>query len=270
MFSALLLMASLPIEPGPVDLSPDGYLYQATFCLDHTLRGPVRPFVPQPGDIYLSTENAWTFARIGHRAVGSGAPQHSGILFALPDGQMALLEAGPQNTQTIRVLDLIPQLTMYNSYERVWIRQRSVPLTPAQAHRLTVFAMAVKDKPFAVIRLGLEGGPFRSKGPIRTVFVGRPYAAKFDPENPEPGLRRSYYCSELVAEALVAACAFDPKTSRPPSVYPRELFFGTSNNPYLRCHMDMSEWCPPARWTHCPGSEAILRPRPWLDGDTSR
>src|SRR5262249_34452734 len=148
------------------------FLYQPSFCMDHLLRGPVRVYDPQPGDIYLSTEDAWFFARIGHRFVGSGAPHHSGIIFRRSNGQMALLEGGPQNTQHLRARDLLPQLTMYSSYERVWIRQRRVHLTPEQSRRLTAFAEAVDGKPFATVRMALEGGPFRSRGPIRTAFLG--------------------------------------------------------------------------------------------------
>lgn len=266
-----LLLASIP--PGPLPLEPlplASYLYQPTFDLDHILRGPAHPYLPQPGDIYLSTEDDWFMARLGHKVVGSGAPHHSGIIFALPDGRLALLEGGPQNTLFIRILDLMPQLTMYASYERVWIRQRCVPLTEEQSRRLTAFALAVADKPFEVVRMVMEAGPFRAKGPIRTALFGRPKAACFDPDHPEPSLKRSYFCSELVTEALVAACLFDPKTSRPSSTYPRELFFGSSTIPYLNKHLDLSEWFPPARWTPCPGSEPVLRPMPWIDGDTTK
>jgi hypothetical protein len=232
------------------------------------VREPARPYVPQPGDIYLSTENGWMLAKLGHRVVGSGAPQHSGIVFALQNGQLALLEGGPENTMHVRILDLIPTLTKYATYERVWIRQRCVPLTEEQSRRLTAFALATANRRFAAVRMVLEAGPFRSKGVLRTPLFGRPYAAHFDPDNPEPSLRFSYYCSELVTEALVAACLLDPETARPPSMFPRELFFGTSEIPYLRKHLDMSEWFAPARFTSCPGTEPSFRPRPWIDRDT--
>src|SRR5437016_1740792 len=95
----VLLLAGLSIAPSLEDPAPlASFLYQPTFALDHNLYGPPRPYIPQPGDIYLSTEDAWLLARIGHKVVGSGAPHHSGVIFAMPDGQMALLEGGPQNT----------------------------------------------------------------------------------------------------------------------------------------------------------------------------
>jgi hypothetical protein len=261
---AFLLLASLPGDP--LELPAGGYLYQPAFCIDYELRGPVCPYIPQPGDIYLATED-WFLARFGHKVVHSGAPHHSGIVFARPDGRLALLEGGPESTLHIRLLDLIPQLTKYFATRRVWIRPRRVPLTAEQSRRLTAFALAVADRHFAAVRMVLEAGPFRKKGPLRTPLVGRPHAACFDPDNPEPGLRRKYYCSELVVEACVAACLLDAETTRPMATYPRELFFGSSRIPYLRNHLDMSEWCPPARWTPCPGTEPELLRRPWIDGD---
>jgi hypothetical protein len=253
------------VEPAPAPL----FLYQPCFCIDYELRLPVRPYVPQPGDIVLTTEE-WFLARIGHKLSFSGAPHHSSIVFALPDGRWGLLEGGPENTLYVRILDFIPQITFYATRERVWVRQRRVPLTKEQSDRLTAFALAVADKEFASVRMALEVGPFKSKGPLRTPFIGRPYAATFDPNVPGSGLRSRYYCSELVSEACVAACLLDPVTTRPPSMYPRELFFGASNVRWINRHLDMSEWCPPARFTTCPGHEPNLPHRPWIDGDGCR
>jgi hypothetical protein len=124
---------------------------------------------------------------------------------------------------------------------------------------LTAFAQAADGKPFAVVRMFGQLTPFRSRGPLRTEHLGGPR-----------GDRVSYFCSELVAEACVAAGLLDPETARPSATYPRDLFFGHSHNRYLACHLDLSEWDPPARWTPCPGNESALpRPRPWLDADSN-
>jgi hypothetical protein len=246
---------------------PDGYLYQPTFCIDHKFRYPARPYLPQPGDIYLSTEDQWMLARVGHKVARSGAPHHSGVVFQRPDGRMALLEGGPENTLYIRALDLIPTLRKYYTYERVWIRQRKIPLTCEQSRRLTTFAMAHADTSFGVVRMVMEGGPFRKKGYIRSRFIGRPDSANFDPNDPLASKTHRYYCSELATEALVAAQLLDPVTTRPPSMYPRELYMGTSDIPYVRRHLDMTAWLPPSRWTAFPGTEPALRELPWIDGD---
>jgi hypothetical protein len=229
---------------------------------------PARPYLPQPGDIFLSTDQRLV-AKFAHLLVKSGAPHHSGIVFALPDGSPALLEGGPNGTRFIRVLNLPRQLESYYPDNRVWIRQRSVPLTAEQSARLTVFALTAADRPFAEIRMFSQANPaLRAKGPIRTRLFGRPHAGNFDPTDPEPAMRRKYYCSELVTEACVAACLLPPDTTRPTSMYPRELFFGTSRIPYIRDNLDMSDWLPPSRWTICAGVGPVLRQLPFIEGDT--
>jgi hypothetical protein len=251
----------------PADPAGVGYLYEPAYVLDYALRGSPRPYAPQPGDIYLASED-WFIARAGHLLVHSGAPQHSGIVFALPDGRPALLEGGPDNTRFIRVLDLGPQIAHYAETKRVWIRRRCAPLTPEQSRRLTAFALTAANRPFASVRMVMENSALRSKGFFRSRFVGKPHAATFDPDVPGSGMRARYYCSELVSEACVAAGLFDPVTTRPPSIYPRELFFGSSRIPYVRRHLDMGGWEPPARWVAEPGYGPRTRARPFIDGDT--
>jgi hypothetical protein len=93
-------------------------------------------------------------------------------------------------------------------------------------------------------KLAFQLTPLRTRGPLRTRFVGKP-------RGPD---RDGYYCSELVVEACVYAGLMDARTARPSATYPRDLFFSSSKNPYLNRHlgaMDCS-WDPPARWTGCP------------------
>jgi hypothetical protein len=225
--------------------------------MDYELREPAVEYIPQPGDIFLCTgREMW--AKLGHWAAWTGAPQHSGIVFAWPDGHMGLLEGGPNNTLHCRALELIPQLQGYAAHERVWIRQRLVPLTAEQSAALRAFALQNDGKHFAFFRMVGQLTPLRSRGPWRTSCMGGPHGDRF-----------SYFCSELATEACVAAGLLDPCTTRPAAMYPRDLFFGCSRNRYLHQHLDMSAWAPPARWTLCPGTEANDMHRfPRLDGDT--
>lgn len=250
-------------EPFPADVS---YLYEPAFCMDHCLRHPVRPYMPQPGDIFLASDHEW-WAKWGHWLACTGAPQHSGIVVALPDGRLALLEAGPHNETYVEVADLIPRLVSYAVKERVWIRQRCEPLTEDQSRRLTAFALAIDGKPFDVAQLVAQITPFRCRGPLRTAYMGKAYAVNFFPECPDQGLRKKYFCSEAVTEACVAAGLLDPETTRPGATYPRDLFFGHSRNLFINQHLDMSGWLPPSRWTLCPGTEPYIKPAPFLDGD---
>jgi hypothetical protein len=241
---AILSLASLSwfaTNEGESAGCPSSFLYQPAFCIDEVLREPARPYCPQPGDIFLATD-ASLGARLGHRLAFTGPPQHSGIIFAQRDGSIALLEAGPHNTLRIRAKDVLPHLASYACIAKVYIRQRCSPLSCEQSDRLTCFALAQDGKPFALIRLGGQLTPLRSRGPLRTFFVGGPH-----------GDRRNYFCSELVMEACVAAGLLDPARTRPAATYPRDIFFGDSLNPFLHQNLDInSQWQPPARWTDNP------------------
>jgi hypothetical protein len=233
---SFLSLAAAPVEIG----EPCGsFLYQPAFCVDKVCRRPAEPYCPQPGDIMLRLEYRLV-ARIPHYLAGAFDPNGSAIVFARPDGTPAILEAGPNDTLRVRTLDVLPHLKEYtDKNENVWIRRRCVPLTPEQSCRLTEFALRQDGKRFALLRMVGQLTPFRTRGPIRTCFVGKPH-----------GERRNYFCSELVLEACVAAGLLDPERTRPSASYPHELFFGRSYNPFIDYHLDINDgWYPPARWT---------------------
>jgi hypothetical protein len=214
------------------------FLYQPACAIDEELRGPAAAYSPQPGDIYLSTDNA-LIAIGGHRLAFSGPPHHSGIVFARPDGTMAILEAGPFNGLWVETIDFAYDLGEHERRgEKVWIRRRNTPLTPAQSAKLTEWALAQDGKRFAMFRLLGQITIFRSRGPLRTEYLGGPH-----------GERDSYFCSELVLESCLHAGLLDPETTRPAATYPRDLFFDASVNPYLNEHPPLvHDWHPPARW----------------------
>jgi hypothetical protein len=222
---------------------PDGsYLNQPAFCLDDVVRPPAVPYQPQPGDILLSTDPLW-IARIGHRAALSGPPHHSGIVFARPDGlPPAILESGPHNTLRVRITEAVEAMASYEQIGLVFVRRRSAPLTEEQSALLTRFALAQDGKRFASVRVAAQVTPLRSRGPLRTEFMGGPH-----------GERDSYFCSELVLEACLAAGLLDPARTRPAATYPRDLFFGDSPNRFLHQNLQINDfWEPPARWASRP------------------
>jgi hypothetical protein len=231
------------IAPGAAGFNPAartacGYLCQPAYSLDEELRGPAHSYFPQAGDIFLATDQSF-WMRAGHWLAGGKGVHHSGLLFMRSDGRPALIEAGPFNKVQVEILD--PSEHMHHhaqSGDRVWIRQRSVPLTPEQSASLTAFAEAQEGKPFACVRLVAQITPFRTRGSLRTAYLGGPH-----------GERDCYFCSELVLESCVAAGLLDPATTRPSATYPRDLFFGHSSNPYLDKHLPLERWwLPPARW----------------------
>jgi hypothetical protein len=215
------------------------YLWQPAYKEDELLRGPTRPYVPQPGDIVMSADTS-IFWLVMHNLAGTSNPTHSMIVFALPDGGTAILEGGPHDTLKCRVLETLPHMLTYENEGRVWVRRRACPLTPEQSARLTEFALAVDKRDFAVGRLAGQLTPFRSRGPIRTAFTGKPRGLERD----------NYFCSELVCEACVYAGLLDPRTTRPAATYPRDIFMDRSLNPWLNKHLKLAPaWDPPARWT---------------------
>src|SRR6516165_7050521 len=125
---ALLAFAGLAGATDPVDCS--SYLYQPAFCIDDELRGPAESYLPQPGDLMLRLDNSW-FWRITHYLALAFDQNGSGIVFARPDGTLAVLEAGPHDSLWVATPDLLPHLESYAAAGKVWIRKRRVPLTAA-------------------------------------------------------------------------------------------------------------------------------------------
>ena len=237
------MIVGLPTDP------VGSYLYEPAYSVDRVLRGTPRPYVPQPGDVMLATNNKIR-PKIGHDLALAFEPHHSAIVLARPDGSPALLEAGPFDTLWIHVMDLLPHLQRYSEIGPVWIRKRKTPLTVEQSERLTAFCMRQDGKRFAIQRLGLQLTPFRPRGPLRTAFVGKPH-----------GDRRTYYCAELVMESCIAAGLVDPETARPSATYPHDLFFDKSFNPYINRHLPLAcDWEPPARWLGCREGEVPAEP----------
>ena len=149
----------------PKTIKDFGFLYEPAFKLDYELSGPVRPYQPQPADMFMSTDKM-AIIQWGHKVCGANAPHHSGIIIRKPDGQYCTLEAGPHNCLTVKVLDLTFSLSSYQAKgNSVWIRRRSVPLTPDQADKLAAFAMAQDGKRFALGRMLAQLTPLRSRQP---------------------------------------------------------------------------------------------------------
>jgi hypothetical protein len=236
---------SVPVEmlPAAPAIPPAGgsFLAVPRYEIDEEVCGPFAEYCPQPGDIMLATDTS-VFWKVMHNLAGTGHPTHSGIVFRRPDGTMAILEGGPQDTLLCRTVDWLPNLRQYEQKGRAWVRRRAVPLTAEESCRLTTFALENDGKIFALARLGVQLTPFRTRGPVKTTFVGKPH-----------GDRYSYFCSELVCEACVAAGLLDAQTTRPTATYPRDLFLDRSLNPHLNRHLKLAPaWDPPARWVSWP------------------
>ncbi len=224
-----------------VDFHEGSYLYQPAYCIDNVLRGPAAYYLPQPGDILLATDRDF-FWKITHDLALAFEPHNSAIFVATSDGSLAILEAGPNDTRWVHVLEALPHMREYAAKGPVWVRKRRTPLTAEQSARLTEFALKQDGKRFALARLGAQLTPLRSRGPLRTYVLGKPRSD-----------RSNYFCSELVAEACVYAGLIDGTMARPAATYPHDLFFDQSFNLYINRHYHLADsWYPPARWCPCP------------------
>jgi len=227
------------------------YLYQPAYKLDRELRGPVHRYCPQAGDMLFGASDKLTSV-LGFALAGSWYPNHNAIVVPRPDGSLAVLEAGlhGQLRKGMVIVDLMETLQTYDQGGRIWIRARKTPLTREQTARLCEFASNVEGRPTSFIKLYGQITPFRSRGPVRTAFLGHS-----DPD------KKGFYCSELVVEACCYAGLIDTDTARPSATYPRDIFFDHSTNMFVnRSLKDMAcGWEPPARWTPCPKTAGEFR-----------
>ena len=219
--------------------APFGYLYQPAYSLDAQPRLPAEAYSPQPGDLLLPN-NPSLFATISYFLAGSGRPSHSAVVFALPDGSPAVLEAWATKGAVVAVTPLQTWLVGYKG--KIWCRRRKTAISEEQSSRLTEFALLNDKKSYAFLRVVAQVTPFRHRGYFRSTYIGRPH-----------GIRKTYYCSEIVLEAMVYAGLLDPETTRPTATYPRDMFFDRSHIPYIDRHLGLAcEWHVPALWTRCP------------------
>jgi hypothetical protein len=192
--------------------------------------GPREVYVPCAGDLIFFTYRS-AFWRTMYALAHTGPPFHVGMVVRLPDGHMAILEAGPGDTYQVFILDLVPRL--YGHDGPIWVRRLRVPLTPEQSDCLTQFALDQAGKRLAVVRLVLGITPLRSHGWLHARIFGR---ACID--------RCAWYCSELAVAAAAHAGLIDPHRFRPNTIYPRDLFLDKPNEFLLL-------WEEPRRWTPC-------------------
>ncbi len=227
-------LISDPIEP-----SRFGYLDQPAYSIDKVRRPPSAPYEPQPGDILLYSDANLAWKAL-YAMAGSGSPGHSGLVVRMANGELGVLEAGYNDTLWTRITPVQRRVNEYKGH--IWVRQRHHAITQEQSDALTYFACAADGHRYSLIRLIGQLTPFRSRGPLRTYWMGRSH-----------GPRDRYICSEAVLEALVFAGLLDAETTRPAATYPMDLFYDKSRNLYLNKHFHLApDWEVPALWSREP------------------
>ncbi len=189
-------------------------------------------YVPQAGDLVFFRDDIF-FWKLTYRMAFTGPPYHVAVVIQQPDGEYQLLESGPNDTMHV---EICPLQCRFQSWKGdIWVRRRATPLTPEQSKSLTEFAHQQKGKRYALLRLGAQLTVLRTRGPVRTYFVGAPH-----------GERDSYICAECVLESLTKAGVLDGKNVRPSATYPQDMFWDRSYNRFLNHHFHLSpEWRPP-------------------------
>jgi hypothetical protein len=230
--------------PGATAVASAGLVFPPEYNIDPDLCQMTANYVPQAGDIVLVVSDHLIWQLLFAIAL-EHEPYHTGIVVQMPDGSFGMLEAGPPDvTNVVRISPLAERLA--SDRGRVYIRRRAVPLTQEQSEALTGFASRQDGKPYAYIRFLAQGTPLRSRGPIRTHFMGK-----------SRGEPCSYFCSELVIEALVSSGLIDPETARPRATAPCDIFYDESTNPWINTYLKLyPAWWPPQRWIadSCPAA----------------
>jgi hypothetical protein len=98
---------------------------------------------------------------------------------------------------------------MYHEYEngkaRIWVRKIKIPLSREQSRALTAFAEGEFGREFSSVftlaKLAIPGRPMARSTPDQ----------------------KTWFCSEIVAQAMVSGGLFPPNRVRPQSVTPYDL-----------------------------------------------
>jgi hypothetical protein len=121
-----------------------------------------------------------------------------------------VLEAGPNDTIKVYIIDLNTRLREFDG--TIAVRRCKTILSKEKSAALTKFALAQEGKPYAVLRLMLQGSWLRSRGPIRELVLGHTYLDRW-----------SWMCAELAVAAGTVAGLFDPAVVHANVVYPHDL-----------------------------------------------
>lgn len=219
-------------DPGP---RPEGYLFRQPVRRARGLRPQIQPYVPREGDLVFYDDHNPTWTALFALA-GTRPPMHMGIVVRKSDGKPAVLEAGPDDTVWVRLLDAGPRLRQFHRDfpgGTVIIRRCKVVLSAEKSAALTKFAQAQDGKRYAVLRLLSQGTGFRVRGRMERFLA----ETRLD--------RDSWICSELAVAAGTVAGLFDPRVVQSNVAYPRDL---VNNRRYaLRLVWeDAAEWRPRA------------------------
>ena len=224
---SVLLGVAVWLAPVQERVASASYVYVRTELPDGTEQLEPAPYVPQAGDLVLFRSGNWFF-RAAFRLTVTGPPTHIGIVVALPDGTRAILESVDRHAG-VRLMALPGRLETYSG--KVWVRRIRRPLSPEQSETLTQFAVEQEGKRYAIHRL---------IAPAILPILRCGLFARLRPDK-DYHLRRTWFCSELVAAACVKIGLFPPSRIRPWCTFPLDFY----DDGLLGLSAD---WEPPYAW----------------------
>lgn len=228
----LAILASLAaVQPARAD--EVGFLRSERKNAKGGLEQEICAYQPREGDLVFYDDHDAVWSALFAYA-GTGSPLHMGIIFKKPDGKLAVLEAGPDDSVWVKLLDVDKRLPQFQEDFKGLIRVRRCKkaLAEEESKALTKFAVAQDGKRYAVGRLLLQGTPFRERGLKDGMAKGRTILD-----------RDSWICSELAVAAGTVAKLFDPKVVHSTVAYPRDLIDNARHDLSESWH-DAAVWCP--------------------------
>lgn len=224
--TAYAFVVSTALLGGGAKDAPSGYLQVGKTGEEKKL---VR-YEPREGDLIFYDDKSifWTVLFVW---AGSGPPLHMGMVVKKTDGTLAVLEAGPDDTIHVALLDLEKRLPQFDKDFRgtITIRRCKKDLTKEQSAALTKFAEAQDGKRYAILRLLLQGTNFSCRGPIRELFLADTVLD-----------RSSWFCSELSVAAGTVAGLF-PASVKANVTYPLDIVDNRRHN-LSRVWHDAATW----------------------------
>lgn len=178
-----------------------------------TLWGSGIPYHPREGDLVFTSTNAPGF-RLMFALARSGHPHHVGIVARDRHGELCVYESGGEDNageyhyviKANPIAARLPSFIQRQPHRRIWVRRRTMPLTPEQTLCLRQFLQAREGLRFTHwLRMGLVGLPFRPAPPTR-----------LDQER--------WFCAELATQAILLCDLCPPFCLCPQKTTPRDLF----------------------------------------------
>ncbi len=203
-----LLAASQPASADEV-----GFLKSERKNADGAVVQEICAYEPREGDLVFYDDDDEVWSALFAYA-GTGSPLHMGVVFKKPDGKMALLEAGPDDSVWVKIIDVDKRLPQFQEDFKglIQVRRCKKKLAGKESKELTKFAVAQDGKRYAIGRLLLQGTAFRERDMKDDITKGQTILD-----------RDSWICSELAVAAGTVAKLFDPDVVHSTVAYPRDL-----------------------------------------------